>query len=117
MCYFNHPIIKGQSHMLMGDLFIVLLLCLIPYIWWIDRGIKQYAFVLAADYCKQQDIVLLDDTVQQTQFTVKRDDNGNVKIRRSFMFEFASTGERRYTATFELVNKKIHNMTLDAYQI
>jgi hypothetical protein len=103
--------------MLMGDLFIVLLLCLLPYIWWLDRGIKQYAFVLAANYCKQQDITLLDDAVQQVQLTVKRDEDGNLRIRRYFKFEFASTGERRYIGTFELCNKRIHNMMLDAYQI
>ena len=103
--------------MLMGDLFIVVFLCLIPYVWWIDRGIKQYAFMMAANYCKQQDLILLDDTVQQTKLTFKRDDRGNLRIHRYFKFEFASTGERRYTGTFEFSNKHIHNMQLDAYQI
>lgn len=103
--------------MLMGDLFIVLLLCLIPYIWWIDRGIKQYAYVLAVDYCKQQDILLLDDTVQQTKLSIKRDENGSLRIHRYFKFEFTSTGERRYTATFEFSHRNIKNIQLDAYQI
>lgn len=103
--------------MLMGDLFIVLLLCIFPYLWWIDRGIKQYAYHQAVAYCKEQELLLLDDTVQQTRVTLKRDEIGRLKIHRFFKFEFTSTGEKRYVGTFEFSNRKIKNMQLDAYQI
>lgn len=114
---FDNKVLFLESAMLMGDLFIVLFLCFIPYVWWIDRGIKQYAYVLAVNYCKQHDLLLLDDTVQQTKFEIKRDEQGSLKIHRYFSFEFTSTGERRYTGTFEYCNKRIRNMQLDAYQI
>jgi len=103
--------------MLMGDLFIVLFLSLLPYVWWLDRGIKQHVFQLVVNYCKQQDILLLDDTVQQSKITLKRDDRGNLRIHRYFNFEFTSTGERRYLADFEFSKNTITNMRLDAYQI
>lgn len=103
--------------MLMSDLFIVLLLSIFPYLWWLDRGIKQYAYHQAVAYCKQQELLLLDDTVQQTSLSLKRDENGRLKMHRYFKFEFTSTGERRYTGTFEFSNRTIKNMQLDAYQI
>ncbi len=99
------------------DLFILLILGVFAWMWWIDRGIKQMAFGYAKKHCEQADVQLLDDNISLSSMKIKRDKSGRLRLRRTFTFEFTSTGERRYLGYLELLGSKVISIELAAFHI
>jgi len=103
--------------MQLNDLILVFVLLLILWAWWLDRGIKQKAFIYAKKYCENADVQLLDDNIQLNGASLKRNEMGRWCIYRQFKFEFTSTGEHRYSGTMELLGSKVSNIKLAAFHI
>ncbi|GAA6133484.1 DUF3301 domain-containing protein [Oceaniserpentilla sp. 4NH20-0058] len=103
--------------MLLEDIFIVVILGSIAWVWWLDRGLKQAAFNKCKAYCQQAEVQLLDDNIQITSIKIKRKPNGNLGIYRKFNFEFTYTSEKRYTGSLEMLGSNIQKIELEPYQI
>lgn len=103
--------------MIIEDLFIVFFMGLGAWIWWIDRGIKQYAFQYVKQHCEQRQVQLLDENIRQSQIKIIRDSKGSLKLYRQFHFEFTSTGERRHQGHLEMMGGKVIGIELDAFQV
>ncbi|OUR67691.1 hypothetical protein A9Q73_05100 [Bermanella sp. 47_1433_sub80_T6] len=103
--------------MQLNDLILVFVLLLILWAWWLDRGIKQKAFLYAKKYCENADVQLLDDNIQLNGASLKKNEMGEWCIYRQFKFEFTSTGEHRYLGTMELLGSKVSNIELAAFHI
>ena len=103
--------------MLVQDLFIVLILALIFWAWWIDRGIKQNAYALAKQHCEEINVQLLDDNVRLEKMTLKRNARGSMSIERRFKFEFTSTGERRHQGQLTMLGKKLEGIDAGVFLV
>ena len=103
--------------MQLNDLILVFLLLLVLWAWWLDRGIKQQAFIYAKKYCQNADVQLLDENICLSGASLRRDQMGRWCIYRQFKFEFTSTGEHRYQGTMELLGNKVSNIELAAFHI
>ncbi len=99
------------------DLFIVLLIALMAWGWWADRGIKQMAYRCAKKHCEQAQVQLLDDNISLSSMKIKRGESGRLCLQRTFTFEFTSTGERRYLGRLELQGSKVVKIELAAFHI
>ena len=99
------------------DLFWVLFLVLLGWVWWIERGIMQWAYGYAKKYCEENDIQLLDDNIRLSGMTLKKNNADKWKIWRCFKFEFTSTGEQRYTGRIETLGSRIKGVELDPFRI
>jgi len=85
--------------------------------WWQAQGIKQIALQAVIDYCQQVDVQLLDQSIVLKGFWVKRDRQGNPHLWRSYLFEFTSTGERRYQGRIILLGTNIERIELETHKL
>lgn len=99
------------------DLFWVLFIALLGWVWWIERGIMQWAYGYAKKYCHENDIQLLDDNIRLSSMKLKKNSANKWKIARCFKFEFTSTGEQRYEGKIETLGSRINNIQLDPFRI
>jgi len=80
---------------------LVNLLCLVfvglvTIYWWQSGLFKGRARQLAMEHCRQLDLQLLDQSMVITGFWPTQSSMGNLVFRRTYQFEFSSTGDRRY---------------------
>lgn len=85
--------------------------------WWQAQGIKQRALQAVKAHCETMDVQLLDDSIVLRGFWCKKDHHGMLKIWRSYLFEFSSTGEQRYTGRIILLGSHIETVQLDPHRL
>ena len=77
---------------------------------------KGRARQLAKEHCAQLELQLLDDSMVIVGLWPLQRRNG-LLLRRSYQFEFASTGDRRYQGKLVLEGVKLASIELEAYKL
>ena len=85
--------------------------------WWQSGQFKGRARELAYAHCRQLELQLLDQSMVITGFWPVRGASGSLMFRRSYQFEFASTGDRRYQGKLVLEGMKLKSIELEAYKL
>ena len=101
----------------MIDIILILILVAIGFYWSDGMKTREFAFLTTQRHCQKLGIVLLDEYVALNGQWLKRDDNGQLKIWRSYIFEFSSTGEERYQGKITLLGMKVTQIELEPYRI
>lgn len=98
----------------------IILLALIGFVlhyWWQSGEFKGRALKLAAQYCQQHDLQLLDQSMVITGYWPSRNSRKVWVIRRTYEFEFTSTGHQRYRGKLTLMGFQLDTLELEAYQL
>lgn len=103
--------------MTLGTLFWLFLAGFMIWYWWRAKAIKDSVLQSAKAYCKQMDVMLLDDAVYLRGLWFKRDADGHLRVWRRFLFDFTSTGEQRYQGRVIMLGQRIIHMELDPHRI
>lgn len=82
---------------------------------WQSGKFKGRARELASRHCQELNLQLLDQSMVITGFWPEIVDNANLVMRRTYQFEFSSTGDRRYQGRIVLLGMQIHAVELEAY--
>ena len=101
----------------LSDLLWVFLLILGGWYLWAGMAAKEQVRRAAANHCAQLGVQLLDDTVALVRTRLKRDNRGQIRLQRSYEFEFTSTGERRYAGLAVLHGQRITQMQLSPHHL
>lgn len=99
----------------LGVLFWLLVFAALVAFWWQSDQIKQLALVAVAQYCKRQDLQLLDQTMVLQGVWPSRNSLGSLVLRRTYRFEFTTTGSERYQGTVILHGKKLTTLDIPAH--
>lgn len=99
------------------DLFVLFLFALAGLYWYSAAGMKQLALSAARDYCKKMDLQLLDESVALRALWFKRSPDGQLRVWRSYNFDFTSTGDDRYQGRIILLGKQITHIHTPAYRV
>ncbi len=83
--------------------------------WWQGDAVKMIAMQYLYQYCKEQNLQLLDQTIVLKGVWPQRNDEGSLLLRRRYSFEFTSTGEQRYKGMIELNGRRIQHLELEAH--
>ncbi|WP_372964741.1 DUF3301 domain-containing protein [Marinobacter sp.] len=102
--------------MTLGTLFWIFTAGFATWYWWKAKAIKDSVLEATRRYCKTMDVMLLDDAVFLRGIWFKRDQTGNLRVWRRFLFDFTTTGEERYTGRVIMLGKKIMHMELDPHR-
>lgn len=100
----------------LADIFWLGLLLLACFYWWKAHGMKETALAAVRRYCREMQLDLLDDTVVLKAFWFKRDSQGRIRMWRTFLFEFSSTGEERYSGRIVLLGSTVESIQLQPYR-
>lgn len=85
--------------------------------WWQGDKVKSIAMAQVFKLCKEQNLQLLDQTMVLKGVWPVRDDEGSLRLRRRYNFEFTSTGEARSGGTVELLGMRLYKLHLDPHML
>jgi hypothetical protein len=84
---------------------------------WRSGQFKGRARSLALNHCKQLELQLLDDSMVITGLWPVRSVAGSLVFRRTYRFEFASIGDRRYQGEIVLIGMQLVHIELETYKL
>lgn len=85
--------------------------------WWKAQRVKEIALGYTRRKCKELELQLLDDSINLRGFWFKRDEKGQLRIWRSYNFEFSSTGEERYRGRVVTLGQSVISFILPPYRV
>lgn len=89
------------------ELFSLLLLGAATWLW-IDSLKAREACILAARAaCEVEGLLFLDETVAIDSLWPARDDDGRLKLRRVYSFEYSETGNDREKGTVTMLGQEV----------
>ncbi len=77
------------------DLTGLLLLAAAGWLWLDSLKAREAAVAAAKSACNSESLLLLDDTVAIAKISLARDDEGVMRLRRIYGFEYSDTGNDR----------------------
>jgi len=87
-------------------------------LFWIDSlQAREHALEAGRKACQRYGVQLLDETVQFARLRLARDEQGRLRLRRSYSFEFSDTGDNRRHGAIVMLGAKLQDMQLEPYKI
>lgn len=85
---------------------------------WIDSlRARERAVAAGRAACDRYGVQLLDDTVAIAQLRLARDDEGRLKLRRTYAFEFSDTGNNRRQGAIVMLGSMLAELQLEPYPV
>lgn len=85
--------------------------------WWRAQAVKELAFKATKAHCESVGVQLLDDGLALRGLWLRRDAAGNLCLRRSFLFEFTTTGEQRYHGCTVMLGRRLESVQLAPHRL
>jgi hypothetical protein len=101
----------------LSDLLVLAVLIGLASFWWQAHAAKDLALEFTRRYCASVDVQLLDDALVLSGFWLKRDPAGKLCLRRSYSFEFTTTGEERYHGATVMLGRRLESVQLAPHRL
>lgn len=89
------------------EIFGLVFAAAIAWLWLDSIRVRESAVAAAREACIAEGLLLLDDTVAFTSLRPARDDNGRVKLQRSYDFEYSDTGDNRRKGSVVMLGSRL----------
>ena len=95
-----------------------ILLIALGIFFWIDSlRARERALAAGRSACARYGVQLLDETVQFAKLRLARDDEGRLRLRRTYTFEFSDTGNNRRHGAIVMLGGELQDMQLEPYEL
>lgn len=94
----------------------LLLLVLAGWLVWDTLRAREYANAAMRTACEERGFLFLDDTVALQSVRPVRDEDGRVRLRRLYAFQYSDTGHNRRDGTITLLANSVAALVLDDRQ-
>jgi hypothetical protein len=85
---------------------------------WIDSlRARERAVRAGRAACERYELQFLDDTVSFARIRLGRDQDGQLKIARTYTFEFSDTGNNRRHGAIVMLGAELQDLQLEPYRI
>ena len=85
---------------------------------WLDSlRARERALKAGRAACERYELQFLDDTVSFARLRLARDDEGRVKLSRTYTFEFTETGNTRRHGAIVMLGEELRDIQLEPYTI
>src|ERR1700741_696510 len=102
----------------MWEALALLLVIVLGTLLWADSlKARERAVRAGRSACERFQLQFLDDTVAFARMRLARDDEGQLKIRRTYTFEFSDTGNNRRHGAIVMLGGELRDLQLEAYRI
>ena len=78
---------------------------------------RERAVRAGREACKRYGLQFLDDTVSFARLRLARDDEGRMKIARTYTFEFTETGNTRRHGAIVMLGQELRDIQLEPYRV
>ena len=87
-------------------------------LFWIDSlRARERALAAGRSACERYGVQLLDETVQFARLRLARDDEGRLRLHRSYSFEFSDTGDNRRHGAIVMLGGELQDLRLEPYKL
>ena len=100
---------------MLNDIVLIGFMCLAYAYWFNAQKAKEIAFETARDHCLAMEVQMLDGYVALNGIWLKKDQTGNIRLRRSFLFEFSPTGNDRYNGLVLMLGPRVESIYMESY--
>ena len=87
------------------------------FLWLDSLRARERAVQAGRAACKRYDLQFLDETVSFTRLRLARGDDGNLKIKRTYTFEFSDTGNNRRHGAIVMLGGQLEDLQLEPYPV
>ena len=85
---------------------------------WLDSlRARERALAAGRRACERYNLQFLDDTVSSARVRLARDDEGQLKIARTYTFEFSDTGNNRRHGAIVMLGGELQDLQLEPYRL
>ncbi len=85
---------------------------------WADSlRVRERALRAGRSACERYHLQFLDDTVSFTRFRLKRNQDGQLRIARTYTFEFSDTGNNRRHGAIVMLGAEVQDLHLEPYRL
>ena len=97
---------------------VALVLIIAGALLWADSlRARERAVRAGRSACERYQLQFLDDTVSFARIRLGRDEDGQVKIKRTYTFEFSDTGNNRRHGAIVMLGGDVADMHLEPYRM
>jgi hypothetical protein len=85
---------------------------------WVDTlRVRERALAAGRRACERYGVQLLDETVQFSRLHLARDEEGRLRLRRTYTFEFSETGDNRRHGAIVMLGGELQDLRLEPYTV
>jgi hypothetical protein len=101
----------------MGELAALVLILGALFLWVDSLRARERAVQAGRSACKRYDLQFLDDTVSFARLRLARDEEGQLKLARTYTFEFSDTGNNRRQGAVVMLGARVQDLRLEPYPV
>lgn len=87
------------------------------FLWLDSLRARERAVRAGRAACERYALQFLDDTVSFTRIRLRRDGQGQLRIARTYTFEFSDTGNNRRHGAIVMLGGELEDLQLEPYRI
>jgi hypothetical protein len=87
------------------------------FLWLDSLRARERAVQAGRAACQRYDLQFLDETVSFTKLRLARDQEGQLKIARTYTFEFSDTGNNRRHGAIVMLGGQLQDLQLEPYRM
>jgi hypothetical protein len=85
---------------------------------WVDSlRARERAVKAGRTACERYALQFLDDTVSFSRIRLRRDGDGQLRIARTYTFEFSDTGNNRRHGAIVMLGGELQDLQLEPYRV
>jgi hypothetical protein len=87
------------------------------FLWLDSLRARERAVQAGRTACQRYELQFLDETVSFTKLRLARDRDGQLKIARTYTFEFSDTGNNRRHGAIVMLGGELQDLQLEPYRM
>ena len=87
------------------------------FLWLDSLRVREGAVRAGKSACERYNLQLLDDTVSFTRLRLARDGEGQLRLARTYTFEFSDTGNNRRHGAIMMLGSELEDLQLEPYPV
>jgi hypothetical protein len=87
------------------------------FLWLDSLRARERAVKEGRAACERYSLQFLDETVSFTRLRLARDHDGQLKIARTYTFEFSDTGNNRRHGAIVMLGGELQDLQLEPYRV
>ena len=101
----------------MWEAIALLLIVAGAFLWADSLKARERAVKAGRSACERYSLQFLDETVAFARMRLARDEEGQLKIARTYTFEFSDTGNNRRHGAIVMLGAEVADMHLEPYRM
>ncbi len=87
------------------------------FLWLDSLRVRERAVRAGKSACERYNLQLLDDTVSFKRLRLARDGEGQLRLARTYTFEFSDTGNNRRHGAIMMLGSELEDLQLEPYPV